>query len=242
MPPSPEPGWAFFLDADGTLLEIAATPDAVHADAGLISTLAALRTTSGNALALLSGRRIADLDHIFVPLVLPAAGIHGVERRRADGHVETMAGGSVAALRAPLAAFAASERGLLLEDKGLSLALHYRGAPEREDAVRAFARGLLSKAGGNLRLLEGKMVVEFHPSHADKGRAIESFMTETPFRGRRPVFAGDDVTDEDGFRAVARLGGVAICVGEAHPSAAAYRLPSVAAMHAWLRKACAAAI
>jgi trehalose 6-phosphate phosphatase len=242
VPPSPDPASAFFLDADGTLLEIAATPDAARPDPGLIGTLAALQRVSGGALALLSGRRIADLDRIFAPLVLPAAGIHGLERRRADGHVETMADASIATLRRPLAEFVAGERGVLLEDKGLSLALHYRGAPAREEAVRAFARSLLSKTGGTLRLLEGKMVVEFHASHADKGRAIEAFMAEAPFRGRRPVFAGDDVTDEDGFRAVAKLGGVGIRIGLAGPSAAAYRLPSVAALHVWLRKACAAAI
>ena len=199
--------------------------------------LASLQQASGGALALLSGRRLDDLDRIFWPLRLPAAGIHGLERRRADGSLEIMGGEAIAALRQPLGAFAAQEPGLLLEDKGLALALHYRGAPHREAATRAFARALAARSSAALRLLEGKMVVEFHANYADKGRAIELFMAEPPFRGRRPVFAGDDVTDEDGFRAVRRLGGIAVRVGEVGASAAQWHLPSVAALRAWLQAA-----
>src|SRR5258707_788506 len=185
-PPPPRPDFAFFLDVDGTLLEFAATPQAVHADSDLLGMLASLQQASGGALALLSGRRLDDLDRIFWPLRLPAAGIHGLERRRADGSVEIMGDAAIAALRQPLAAFAAQEPGLLLEDKGLALALHYRGAPHREAATRAFARALAARSSAALRLLEGKMVVEFHANHADKGRAIDAFMAEPPFRGRRP--------------------------------------------------------
>jgi trehalose 6-phosphate phosphatase len=231
------PGLAFFLDVDGTLLELAPTPDAVHADPGLLEMLETLRRASGGALALLSGRRLDDLDRIFSPLSLPAAGIHGLERRRADGTIESMAADAVAELREPLAAFAAQNQGLQLEDKGLALALHYRGAPHREAAARAFARALAARSSATLRLLEGKMVIEFHARDADKGRAIEAFMAEPPFRGRRPVFAGDDVTDEDGFRAVRRLGGIAIRIGDLGASAAEWRLPSVTALRAWLQAA-----
>lgn len=240
-PPPPRPDWAFFLDVDGTLLEIAATPEAVRAEAELLGTLDALRRASGGALALLSGRRIADLDRIFWPLTLPAAGVHGLERRRADGSSETISAAPMDELREPLAAFASRNSGLRLEDKGLALALHYRGAPQLEDAVRAFARSLAERSSGAFRLLEGKMVVEFHARRSDKGRAIEAFMAEPPFCGRRPVFAGDDVTDEDGFHAVTRLGGVALHVGEERASAAQWRLPSVVALRAWLQAAAVAA-
>jgi trehalose 6-phosphate phosphatase len=236
-PPPLGPGLAFFLDVDGTLLELAPTPDAVRADASLLETLDSLRQASAGALALLSGRRLDDLDRIFSPLHLPAAGIHGLERRRADGGIEIMAEDAIAELRAPLAAFAAQEPGLHLEDKGLALALHYRAAPHREAATREFARALAARSSGSLRLLEGKMVVEFHARHADKGRAIESFMAESPFRGRRPVFAGDDVTDEDGFRAARRLGGITVRIGDIGASDAEWHLPSVAALRAWLRAA-----
>ena len=236
-PPLPRPDFAFFLDVDGTLLEFAATPDAVRPGPGLLGTLEALRQASGGALALLSGRRIDDLDRIFWPLRLAAAGVHGLERRHADGSIEIMASDAIAALREPLAAFARQDPGLHLEDKGLALALHYRRAPHQEAATRAFARGLAARSSAALRLLEGKMVVEFHARDADKGRAIEAFMAEPPFCGRRPVFAGDDVTDEDGFRAVRRLGGIALRIGTRGPSAAEWHLPSVAALHAWLQAA-----
>jgi trehalose 6-phosphate phosphatase len=236
-PPPPQPNFAFFLDVDGTLLDLVATPDAVHADPELLGMLDALRRASGGALALLSGRRLGDLDRIFWPLCLPAAGIHGLERRRADGTVEIMAADAVRPLREPLVAFAAQNPGLYLEDKGLALALHYRGAPHREAATRAFARALAARSSPALRLLEGKMVVEFHSGHADKGRAIDSFMAEPPFQGRRPVFAGDDVTDEDGFRAIRRLGGIALRIGIIGESAAQWHLPSVAALRAWLQAA-----
>lgn len=236
-PPLPRSDFAFFLDVDGTLLELAATPDAVRPEPGLLATLDALRQASGGALALLSGRRIDDLDRIFWPLCLSAAGIHGLERRRADGSVDIMESDAIAELREPLAAFARQDPGLRLEDKGLALALHYRGAPHCEAATRAFARSLATRSSAALRLLEGKMVVEFHARDADKGRAIEAFMAEPPFRGRRPVFAGDDVTDEDGFRAVQRLGGIALRIGTLGASAAQWHLPSVAALHAWLQAA-----
>jgi trehalose 6-phosphate phosphatase len=240
QPPLARPDWAFFLDVDGTLLDIAASPSEVRAGSEVIANLAALQHACNGALALLSGRRIADLDRIFWPLRLPAAGVHGLERRRCDGSIEIAEDDAVDALRPSLAAFAAREPGVVLEDKGVALALHYRSVPERGVAVRNFARSL-DHASAGLRRIEGKMVVEFHSNRSDKGRAVDAFMAEAPFRGRRPSFAGDDVTDEDAFRAVARRGGVTLRIGASAASAASaarWHLPSVAALHAWLQQAC----
>lgn len=240
-PPAPRLDWAYFLDVDGTLVEIAETPERVVVAPAVVGVLQALHAACGGALALVSGRPIADLDRLFSPLVLPAAGIHGLERRRGDGTVERAAGEGVADLYPKLAAFAAQDKRLRIEDKGASLALHYRAAPELAESVGRFARGLAEGGNGGLRVLLGKMVVEFYRHGTDKGQAIAAFMAEPPFRGRRPVFAGDDVTDEYGFRAVREMGGVAIRVGQEAESAAPFRLPSVAALRQWLQSALVAA-
>jgi trehalose 6-phosphate phosphatase len=242
LPPPPplRSDWALFIDVDGTLLEIAPTPDEVRADSELLALLAILQRMSGGALALLSGRRIADLDRIIWPLHLPAAGIHGLERRRWDASlVGDGDDGPIAALRTPLRRYAEMRPGLWVEDKGPALALHYRAAPEHEDDALRFARALLAESDPALRMIAGKMVVEFHARHADKGSAIAAFMTEPPFRGRRPLFVGDDVTDEDGFRAVRRLGGIAVRVGPPRApgrTEAEYQLSTVAALREWLQQ------
>jgi len=243
--PAPRLDWAFFLDVDGTLIEIAATPESVRVDAGLTAMLAALFEKTGNAVALLSGRRIADLDRLFWPLRLPAAGIHGLERRRADGAVERAETASLDALRAPLAEFAERHPQVLVEDKGPAIALHYRNAPEAAAAAHALAGALVGASSSGIAVVPGKMVLEFRPlaaagRHVDKGTALACFMAEAPFRSRRPFFAGDDVTDEDGFRVVRRLGGIALRIGDGlrlaggQCSAAAFVLPSVAALRTWL--------
>jgi trehalose 6-phosphate phosphatase len=240
-PPQAQLDWAYFLDVDGTLLEIAESPEAVRVPPGLVSNLARLHHATGGAVALLSGRRITDLDALFQPLKLPAAGVHGLERRRADEIVESVTPvGVIAALRdlqPSLAEFVAGHPGLRLEDKGVSLALHYRQAPEFEGAVHNFAERMAAPYADRLRLLPGKMVVELKPHGADKGRAIAEFMAEPPFAGRRPVFIGDDVTDEDGFRAVNALGGLSLRIGDERPSAAHARLTSVESCRAWLVEA-----
>ncbi len=234
--PSPRPDWALFLDFDGTLVEIAPEPRAVAPSPRLRPMLAALSARLGGAVALISGRPIADLDRLLAPLVLPAAGLHGLERRRADGAIERIAvpEAALAAARARLAAFAARTPGVLFEDKGLSLALHYRNAPAREADCRAAAQQALAAAQGGLHLLEGKMVFELRPEGGDKGAAIAAFLAEPPFAGRTPVFAGDDRTDEDGFAVVAARGGIALRVGDGQDSIAQYRIASVEALLDWL--------
>jgi len=234
MPPF-ERNWAFFLDIDGTLLEIAATPKAVHTGRADCRLVAALYDKSGAALALVSGRSLKTIDELFSPMKLPAAGQHGVERRDARGKVHRPSFSAELLARAaePIRSFAARHDGLVFEDKGYSMALHYRLAPQLAAAAHAVVREAARSAGAGMEVQRGKMVAELKPSGHDKGRAIEAFMRERPFAGRLPVFLGDDLTDEDGFRAIERLGGHAIKVGPG-PTAARWRLPNPAAARAWL--------
>ncbi len=241
-PPRLEPDMALFLDVDGTLLDIAAGPDRVEVPPGLPGLLLRQSAQRSGALALVSGRPLAQLDRLFTPWRGAAAGLHGIERRRADGSFErrrdsAAARDALAQIRPALAALARPGTGLLLEDKGASLALHYRAAPEREAEIHALAGTLLHGEGHPLRLVPGKMVIEFQPRGADKGAAIAAFLAEPPFLGRRPVFVGDDITDEDGFGEIARRGGLAIRVGAGAETLAPYALPSVNAVHQWLATA-----
>ena len=227
--------WALFLDIDGTLLEHAERPDAVRPGEPVVRLLEELQRAGGGALALISGRAVADIDALFAPLKLPVAGQHGIERRDASGRVHRHALPS-AALRgvaARIGEFAARHPGLLFEDKGLNLALHYRLAPQLAGAAQATLREAAAQLGAGFELLHGKMVVELKPSGRDKGGAIEDFMREAPFAGRRPVFVGDDQTDEYGFGVVNRLGGESVKVG-AGPTAARWRIPDAPSVRAWL--------
>jgi trehalose 6-phosphate phosphatase len=223
------------LDVDGTLLEIAPEPGAVQVPARLRRILAQLQSATGGALALVSGRSLDRIDRLFAPLRLRAAGLHGLERRNLGLKVERATPDPAALERARfrLARFAAAHDGVLLEDKKLTLALHYRKAPELADAAAAAAEAAVAESAGALVLLHGKMVCELKPPGVDKGRAIAAFLDEPPFAGRVPVFAGDDVTDEAGFVTINQQGGISIRIG-GPPTAAAYRLPNVRALHAWL--------
>jgi trehalose 6-phosphate phosphatase len=231
---------ALFLDVDGTLLEIALRPELVHVPRELPVLIARLSEQRQGALALVSGRPLAQLDRLFRPWRGAAAGMHGVERRRADGTLDRIrdsAGESALdRMRPKLAALAAGGSGLIVEDKGATLALHYRAVPGREPEIRVSAEVLQREAGAALRLIKGKMVVEFQPRNANKGSAITAFLAEPPFVGRRPVFVGDDATDEDGFAEVHNRGGFSIHVGSQCVTAANYHLPSVEAVITWLTK------
>ena len=242
LPPLPGPGdrWALFLDVDGTLVAIEPTPEAVRVEPALRLLLERLAAANDGALALVSGRSLASIDAVFQPLRLPAAGLHGWERRRGDGTLAPTAEPTaiLVPLRPMLLAFAAARPGLRVEDKGGSLALHYRLAPHYAAVVCQRAREIAA-AEPQLRLIEGRKVVEFVPRGSDKGAAIADFLAEPPFAGRMPVYAGDDTTDEDGFAAVNRLGGLSIKVANPetrgrHGSQARHRLPSIATLHAWL--------
>ncbi len=227
--------WAVFLDIDGTLLEFAPHPQGVHVDAGLRALLEDLRTATGGALALISGRSVADIDGLFAPLTFAAAGQHGTERRSADGAVHRTAPPleHLSRAAADIVRLTAAHAGLVFENKGMSIALHYRLAPalrvlaERE--MRAIAAGL----GDAFELQTGKFVVEIKPSGKNKGSAIAEFLAEPPFAGRRPVFIGDDLTDEPGFDIVNRLGGHSVRVGPGI-TRARWHLFDAGAVRRWL--------
>lgn len=233
-PPLPEADCAWFLDIDGTLLEIAETPEQVRCEPALIDMLRLLAHASDGALALVSGRPIATIDRLFAPLRLPVAGQHGAERRTVAGlilHHDAAAKG-LEVIRGRLNAWAGERPGLLVEDKGLTLAVHFRRAPEMQVEIERYLRRLVEGCNG-LRLEPGKMVFEVRPAGRDKGAAVAEFMAEPPFCGRRPVFVGDDVTDEYAFAEVRRLGGVTVKVGR-EGSGARWRLGDVGAVRVWI--------
>lgn len=228
---------ALFADLDGTLIEIAETPDGVVVPAALRDELAAAARVLDGAVAIVSGREIENVDALLDPLRLPVAGSHGARRRRADGSIADISPETVAiadAIAERLASIAQSDPRLLLERKHGAVALHYRRAPDKAQACREAVAAAIAGVE-DFRLLVGKMVVEARPAAIDKGGAVHAFMAEPPFAGRVPVFLGDDTTDEDGFRAVQDLGGVGIKIGPG-PSTARGRLPDVATARAFLRR------
>ena len=234
MPPF-ERNWAFFLDLDGTLIDIAETPEAVDVGPERVSLLKKLAAASQGAIALISGRSLKRIDEFFWPLVLAAAGQHGAERRDSRGrlHRHRFPVKSLRPAAGGIRSFAERHQGLVFEDKGASVALHYRLAPQLAAAAQRAVREAAEPLGDAVEVQGGKMVVELKPAGCDKGSAIESFMQEPPFAGRVPVFLGDDATDEHGFRVVNRLGGHSVKVGEG-ASAARWRLENPAAARAWL--------
>jgi len=201
---------------DGTLLEIAPTPDAVVVDEALREVMLAVRETLQGAVALVSGREIAALDALFAPQRWPAAGLHGLERRDAAGclHLRAVEGRRLDPARASLREVADRAPGALLEDKGHALALHYRNAPDHEAGLRRAMQGVAAGLAPEFTLLEGKCVLELKPSAATKADAVGEFLREPPFAGRRPIYVGDDVTDLDGFAAAERAGGLSVAVGD----------------------------
>ncbi len=240
-PPVPHPsGIALFLDFDGTLAELAASPDAVVVPADVIATLQALQEATDGAVAIVTGRDIDTIDRFIAPLRLPVAGVHGLVLRGPDGALQTASipQDTLSDMARQLDAFASQRAGVIVERKTGSVALHYRQAPEAEVDCIAAMEALLANTTG-FRMLAGKAVVEARANGHDKGTAIATFLGQTAFSNRRAVFAGDDVTDEDGFRVVNAhtvrdaAGGITIKVGpgETH---ARYRLDTVAQLHAWL--------
>lgn len=228
---------ALFLDVDGTLLEIAATPQAASVSDDLRERLQALAHAGGGAVALVSGRAISDLDALFAPLTLPSAGLHGFERRGASRMYCTRPLPSAAALEAARRAMldlARRHAGLLVEDKRFALALHFRKVPHLEDIVVKAMENVAAGLEHELELQHGKMVVELRPVGATKAEAVADFMAEAPFAGRLAVFIGDDLTDEPAFELVNRLGGLSVVVSATRPSAARARLADVSAVHDWL--------
>ena len=237
-PPLPSLAWAYFLDVDGTLIHIADTPQTVVVERLLLDLIASLHRACGGAVALVSGRMISDLQsHLGMPQ-LPLAGLHGLERRDSAGRLWIHAAPPAAksAIKEALAPVLAIHPGLLLEDKGLTLALHYRRAPQLAAYVHQLMARMTILGGAGLELQRGKRVVEIKPAGIHKGTAVAEYMGEIPFKGRRPVFIGDDLTDELAFAEVNLRDGISIKVGKG-ASCARFRLPDVAAVHHWLGEA-----
>jgi trehalose 6-phosphate phosphatase len=227
---------AVFLDFDGTLLNLEERPDQVVADGCLLYLLDELYVATAGATAVISGRSMENLDALLAPLRLPLAGVHGAERRRADGAVEKVAIPATLGWQMRMALRMRLRRytGLLVEDKGCAFAVHYRGAgPQVATRLRTDMQALALASRGIFDLLEGREVFELRPRTCDKGAAFESFMAEPPFAGRFPIFIGDDQTDLAGFAAVGRVHGMAIAVGPR--VTAPWWLPDPAAVRAWLR-------
>jgi trehalose 6-phosphate phosphatase len=233
LPPFDPDRHALFLDFDGTFVDFAPRPDAIVLRPGSVDLLRNLSRRLGGALAIVSGRRIADLDGFLEPLRLPASGVHGQELRLADGDIEVRSPSpQLDEARRCLAAALGPGDPLDLEDKRAALVLHFRRNPEEGERAAALAREAIAGLA-DLEALPGHAIVEIRERGVSKADAVRLFAAHPPFAGRLPVFVGDDTTDEDGFRAAAGVGGFGVKVGPG-VTAASYRLPNVSAVHAWL--------
>ncbi len=224
---------AFFLDIDGTLLDIAATPHTVKVPPELIEDLDLLRKRCDGALALVSGRTLEDIDRLFAPLKLPAAGAHGTQvRPDPNASIGHLTRPIPAELRAHFVALA-DRPGMFIEDKEVTLALHYRLLADPNLPVDRVAMVEAEAAKAGFALLHGKKVLELKPAGTDK--ALRAFMKNPPFADRTPLFAGDDVTDGYAFAVLGGLGGIGISVGQSFPGAA-YQVQSPKELRAWLHR------
>ncbi|WP_010432482.1 trehalose-phosphatase [Enterobacter mori] len=226
--------FAFFFDPDGTLAGIKPHPDEVVVPDTVLENLQQLSRMNEGALALISGRSMAELDVLASPYHFPLAGVHGAERRdiHDQQHILSLPDALIQSLHAHLSSALEALPGTELEAKGMAFALHYRQAPHHEAAVFAIARGV-ADAHPELALQPGKCVIEIKPEGINKGAAIAAFMAEPPFQGRKPVFLGDDLTDEAGFMVVNKAGGMSVKVGPGE-TCAGWRLESVASVWQWI--------
>ena len=234
-PPPPALDWCLFLDVDGTLLELTDTPSHTLADPDIKLLLGEVSERLGGAVALVSGRKIETLDALFAPLQLPAAGLHGVERRKAGGAVQgaSFVDSQLDDARAAIKILVAAHPGTLLEDKDRTIAVHFRLAPQFEETIRRSMIDIAKPLGSNYHIQSGKMLFEIKPRGFNKATALQAFMKEPPFSGRRPVFVGDDLTDQDGFAMVEAHGGMSVGVGDrVH---AQYYLENVVSVRNWLK-------
>lgn len=226
-------GASLFLDFDGTLVAIAERPDSVAVDATLRSLMQRLAARLDGRIAIISGRSVAQLAALFGELPFAVAGSHGLELRRVDGEVRRpMRPPGLDRVVDAMNDLAAAHTGLVVEDKALGAALHYRAAPDLAETARILAVRLAAEHG--LDLQPGKMVFEVRAGGGDKGIALRALHADRAMAGTVPVFIGDDTTDEPGFAAAAELGGAGILVGPTRASAARFRLPDVPAALAWL--------
>ncbi len=235
VPPPVRGDWALFLDIDGCLLDFAERPEHVVVPAGLRDDILQLRTALDGALALVSGRSLAQIDALFPEMDLQAAGLHGLQlRAQLTGDAEPAANlDDLQRIRTAAEQVVSGHPGAWVEDKGIALAFHWRAAPGARRALEAIAAGAMAHLAG-YRLQHGNCVLELRPDGHHKGTAIERLMQTDPFAGRVPVYAGDDFTDEDGFMTTNSLGGLSIIVGDRRPTTARHAIADTAALRAWL--------
>lgn len=237
LPPPPPlcSDWALFLDIDGCLLDFADRPEQVVVPAGLHDDIRRLHAALGGALALVSGRSLAQIDALFPEMQLEAAGLHGLQlRAQLTGDAAVDAGDeALARIRAAAEQVVSEHPGAWVEDKGVALAFHWRAAPAARRGLEAIAASATSQLAG-YRLQHGNCVLELRPDGHHKGTAIERLMDTGPFKGRIPVYAGDDFTDEDGFMTVNSLDGLSIIVGDRRPTTARHAIADTAALRGWL--------
>lgn len=241
LPPPPAnllEGAALFLDFDGTLVDLAPTPDLAAVDARLATLVADLGRRLDGRVAIISGRPVAGIVALFGELPIAISGSHGLEMRASDGtFAETERPAALDRIIVAMHQFVETRPGLLVEEKPLGAAIHYRANPIHETDAHTLAAKLAEQTG--LHLQTGKMMVELRVGGADKGSALRRLMETPAMAGARPVFIGDDDTDEPAMIAAATLGGAGILVGASRATAAAYRLPDVAATLDWLEAAAA---
>lgn len=227
---------SLFLDFDGTLVDIVERPDAVAVDATLSMLMGDLARKLQGRVAIVSGRPRAEIQDFFEGQDFAVAGSHGLELRWPDGRIEAPeTSPELAAITERLRELSARHFGTMVEEKPFGVAIHYRGAPQSEQACRTLAEQLAT--GSAFTLQAGKMVFELRLRGADKGAALRSFMSEPPMRGTVPVFIGDDLTDEHAFAAAAELGGHGVLVGQGRETSAHFHLRDVATARAWLSAA-----
>lgn len=238
--PAPKPlrlaETALFLDLDGTLAPIAARPQDVRPDTRRTRLLEQLTERLDGRLAVVTGRTLDDVDRILEGRIASVAAIHGLVRRDRDGRLhEPRPHPGLGEATTALRTFSTRDSGLIVEEKGPSVALHFRLARHHAAAARALARRLAQSTG--LSLQDGDMVVELRTPGATKGDAMRAFLASEPFAGAQPVFVGDDITDEHGFEEAARLGGFGVLVGAPRHTQARFRLAGVEEVMAWLEAA-----
>ena len=232
-PPAGRADWALFLDLDGTLAPLCPHPDDVEVPDATRDALRALSGALGGAVAVLSGRPLAQLRRLLPDVDgLVMVGCHGAEAD--DGVAATIDRPALAAARIAMTPVAGAVEGAWIEDKPAGFAVHYRACPDAGPALRQAAAQAVA-GEPSLRTIAGHAVVEVGPAGTSKGHVLERLLQASPFRGRVPVAVGDDVTDEDAFAAAARHGGFGVLVGARDATAARHALPDVAAAAAWLR-------
>jgi trehalose 6-phosphate phosphatase len=228
--------WSLFLDLDGTLVDVAATPEGVSVPDDLAPLLGHVAAALDGAVGIISGRRVSDIDRLLAPLKLIAAGGHGSElRTTATGEIQEAAEPLADGLVEAANALTNLSPGIIVEPKGSSLTVHYRAAPSAGPAIEAALRRLIERGTDHLILCPGRKVFEVVPAHISKGAALERLVQHPPFRSRRPVMIGDDVSDESAIEAAIRLGGLGLKVAGEHFAKEASDFEGPAHVRAWLR-------